>query len=322
MSTVIHQYAFGGPDTLTVEQENVGEPGPGEVRLRQRAIGVNYIDLAFRAGALGGGDFPLTLGVEGAGEVDAVGSGVTDFRTGERVAYPIAPGAYAEERILPAATLVHLASEISFEQAAAITTKGMLAGTLLEKVYPLKEGDVILVHAAAGGVGSLLTRWAKARGARVIGTVGSPAKVAAAKANGVDDVFVLGSGDIAGEISRITGGKGVAAVFDGVGQATVDLTLDAVADGGTVAMFGNASGPATPDPDLVARKRIKLSQPDLGTVVPDQAGRQAVADKLFTMVGDGSIPAPSLTTYPLSGIADAHRDLESGKTTGSLVLTV
>lgn len=177
------------------------------------------------------------------------------------------------------------------------------------------------MHAAAGGVGSLITRWAKARGATVIATVGSPSKIAAAETAGADQVFVLDSGDdIAAEIAQLTGGKGVDAVYDGVGKATTDLSLRAVADGGPVVMFGNASGAPEPDEDLVARKRITLSQPDLGTVVPAQLERQQIADDLFAMVSAGRIPAPAVTTYPIEEIASAHRDLESGRSTGSLVL--
>ncbi|MEV0720011.1 quinone oxidoreductase [Asanoa sp. NPDC050611] len=319
MSIVIHQHAYGGPEALTVEHETVGEPGPGEVRLHQHAIGVNFIDLAFRAGAIPGPGFPLTLGVEGAGEVAAVGPGVTGFAPGDRVAYTLVPGAYAEERIVPAAMLLRLPDDVPFELAAAVTTKGLLAGALVDRVARLSAGDVALVHAAAGGVGSLITRWATARGVAVIGTVGSPAKVAAARAAGADPVLVLGSGDLAAEVLRRTGSRGVTAVLDGVGAATADLSLRAVAEGGSLVRFGNSSGPADLDERSVAAKRVRVSTPDLGGTVPDPAERQAIADELFALLSGG--PAPRFTTYKLTEVADAHRDLESRRSTGSLVLT-
>jgi NADPH2:quinone reductase len=323
MTLVIHQYAYGGPETLTVEDETVGDPGPGEVRLRQHAVGVNFIDLAFRSGQIPGPGFPSTLGVEGAGEVVAVGPGVTGVAPGDRVSYTLAPGAYAEERIVPAAMLLHLPDDVSYEVAAAITTRGLLAGALVDRVAPVGEGDVALVHAAAGGAGSLIARWAKARGAMVIGTVGSADKVDAARESGADPVLVLDSGaDLAAEVARVTRGRGVDAVYDGVGAVTAQLSLKAVADGGSVAMFGSASGPATPDEQTVARKRIRFSTPDLGSVVPEPAERQAIADELFRLLSTGRVPAPRLTTYPLKDIAQAHRDLESRRSTGSLVLVV
>ncbi|GII59287.1 quinone oxidoreductase [Planotetraspora thailandica] len=323
MSLVIHQYAYGDPGTFTAEQENVGEPGPGEVRLRQRAVGVNYIDLAFRAGAIGGNDFPVTIGLEAAGDVEAVGPGVTAFKVEDRVTYTSVPGANAEKRLIPASSILHLAEGVTYEQAAAITAKGLTAGALVTKGYPVGAGDVVLIHAAAGGVGSLLVRLAKARGAVVIGTVGSAAKVAAAAANGADHVYALDSGeDIVAEIERITSGKGVNAVFDGVGRDTVDLSLHVVAESGAVLLFGASSGQPAPDRELISAKRVALSRPSLDALVPDQKERQSLADELFELVAGGELADLAITVYPLEDIARAHRDLESRRSTGSLVLTV
>ncbi|GAA1286920.1 quinone oxidoreductase [Planotetraspora silvatica] len=323
MSLVIHQYAFGDAGTFTAEQENVGEPGPGEVRLRQRAIGVNYIDLAFRSGAVGGGGFPVTIGLEAAGDVEAVGPGVTAFKVGDRVTYTSMPGANAEKRLIQASSLFRLPDGITYEQGAAMTAKGLTAGALITKAYPVGEGDVILVHAAAGGVGSLLIRWATAAGAAVIGTVGSTAKIPAAEANGADHVFALDSGrDVVAEIQRITGGRGVDAVFDGVGRDTVGLSLRAVRENGTVVLFGASSGRPAVDEELVSRRGITVSRPSLDALVPDHDERRSLADDLFELVAGGDLGETVITTYPLTDIARAHRDLESRRTTGSLVLTI
>ncbi|GAA4572351.1 quinone oxidoreductase family protein [Planotetraspora kaengkrachanensis] len=323
MSIVIHQYAFGDAGTFTVEQENVGEPGPGEVRLRQRAIGVNYIDLAFRSGAIAGNGFPRTIGLEAAGDVEAVGPGVTAFTVGDRVTYTSAPGANAEKRLIPASSLLRLPDGVTYEQGAAMTAKGLTAGALITKAYPVGEGDVIVVHAAAGGVGSLLVRWAKIAGAVVIGTVGSGAKVAAAEANGADHVYALDSGeDVVAGIERMTNGRGADAVFDGVGRDTVGLSLRAVAADGTVALFGGASGPPALDTELISGKRITVVQPSLDSMLPGQEQRQSLLDEMFRLVVAGDLGGPAVTTYPLRDVARAHRDLESRRTTGSLVLTV
>jgi NADPH2:quinone reductase len=323
MSLVIHQYAFGDTGTFTAEQENVGEPGPGEVRLRQRAIGVNYIDLAFRSGAIGGNGFPVTIGLEAAGDVEAVGPGVTAFTVGDRVTYTSVPGANAEKRLIQASSLFRLPDGITYEQGAAMTAKGLTAGALITKAYPVGEGDVILVHAAAGGVGSLLIRWAKTAGAVVIGTVGSTAKIAAAEANGADHVYALNSGqDVVAEIQRITGGRGVDAVFDGVGRDTVGLSLRAVTENGIVVLFGASSGQPAVDEELISRRGITLSRPSLDSLVPGHDERQSLADDLFGLVAAGDLGETVITTYPLTDIARAHRDLESRRTTGSLVLTV
>lgn len=323
MSLVIHQYAFGDAGTFVVEQEKVGEPGPGEVRLRQRAIGVNYIDLAFRSGAIGGNGFPVTIGLEAAGDVEAVGPGVTAFAVGDRVTYTSVPGANAEKRLIPASSLLRLPDGITYEQGAAMTAKGLTAGTLITKAYPVREGDAILVHAAAGGVGSLLIRWAKAAGAVVIGTVGSEAKVTAAKANGADHVYALDSGeDVVAEIERITNGGGVDAVFDGVGHDTVGISLHVVTENGAVVLFGASSGPPALDAELISGKHITVSQPSLDSLLPGQAERQSLADKMFGLVVAGDFGETAVTTYPLTDIARAHRELESRRTTGSLVLTI
>jgi NADPH2:quinone reductase len=321
MSLVIHQYAFGGPDTFTVEQEDVGEPAPGAVRLRQRAIGVNYIDLAFRAGAIGRGNFPVTIGVEAAGDVEAVGSQVTSVKVGDRVTYTSVPGANAEKRLIQASSLLRVPGSISYAQAAATTAKGLTAGALITRARPVNPGDVILVHAAAGGVGSLLVRWAKSVGAIVIATVGSQSKAAAAQASGADHVYALASGgDIGAEVARITGGKGVDAVFDGVGRDTIDLSLHAVADNGTVVLFGASSGQPDLDRDRIRARNIVLRQPSLDSLAPDQAALQSLADTMFGMIATGALGKLPITEYPITDIARAHRDLESRRSTGSLVL--
>jgi NADPH2:quinone reductase len=323
MSLIIRQHAYGDAQTLVAEQHEVGEPGPGEVRLRQHAIGVNFIDFAFRSGAIRAGELPVTIGVEAAGEIEALGSGVSGLSVGDRVSYTSVPRANAERRIAPASAMLRIPDGLSYEQAAAITAKGLTAGALLTRARAVGAGDIVLVHAAAGGVGSLLVRWAKALDAVVIATVGSEGKRAAALQSGADHVVVLDSNErAAAEITAFTAEAGVDVVFDGVGRATAEVSAWAVAPGGTIVLFGTSSGEPTIDREALQAKRVTLLRPSLDSLAPTPADRQELASALFALVASGRLGELPVTTYPLADIAQAHRDLESRRSTGSLVLTV
>jgi len=322
MPHAIRVHEIGGPEVLKWEEVEVGEPGPGEIRLRQEAAGVNFIDVYHRTG-LYPQPLPFIPGVEGAGVVEAIGSDVTSMQVGDRVAYGGPVGGYAEVRLIPADRVVKLPDGISAEAAAAMMLKGMTAEMLLRRVYPVKPGDAILVHAAAGGVGLILCQWAKALGATVIGTVGSDEKADLARAHGCDHPIVYTRQDFVAEIERITDGAKVAVVYDGVGRDTFMKSLDCLARRGMMASFGNSSGPVDPfDALLLARKgSLFLTRPTLYDYTLDPADLQLSAHALFDVVESGKVKIEIGQRFPLKDASEAHRALEGRRTNGSTVLT-
>ena len=321
MSHAIRIHQTGGPEVLRWEEVTVGEPVPGEVRLRHRAIGVNFIDTYFRSG-LYPMTFPSGLGREGAGVVEAVGEGVTDLRPGDRVAYGSSPlGSYSEVRCLPAGVLHKLPEALDFETGAAMMLKGLTAAYLLLHAYPVRSGDAILIHAAAGGVGLIACQWAKALGATVIGTVSTEAKAELARRHGCDHVIDYTHEDVAARVREITG-EGVAVVYDGVGKATFMASLDSLRPRGLLATFGNASGAVEPfSPLLLAQKgSLYVTRPILDHYMRTRQEGEALVRALFDIVLSGKVKIAVDQTYPLAEAAQAHRDLESRKTTGSTVL--
>jgi len=322
MAKAIRFHKTGGPEVLVLEDVQVGDPGPGQARVRNHAAGLNYIDTYQRSGMYKM-ELPSGLGQEGAGVVEAVGSGVTNVKAGDRVAYASAPaGAYSEVRLMPAERLVKLPDAISFEQGAAMMLKGMTAEYLLRRVYKVKAGDTIVFHAAAGGVGLIGCQWAKAIGATVIGTVGSDEKAALAKAHGCDHPIVYTRENFTQRVKEITGGKGVPVVYDSVGKDTFMGSLDCLQPFGLLTVFGAASGPVPPfDINLLQQKgSLFLTRP---TLVTYNAKPEALADSakaLFEMVTSGKVKIEVNQRYPLKDAAQAHRDLEARKTTGSTIL--
>jgi NADPH2:quinone reductase len=316
----IHEH--GGADALSWDTVEVRDPGPGEVLLRHTACGLNFIDVYQRDGLYPVGDLPAVLGMEAAGVVDAVGDGVDDLAAGDRVAYPMCLGAYAERRVIAADRLVRLPDTVSERQAAAIMLKGLTAHYLLFRTYPVKPGDTILVYAAAGGVGLLLAQWARHLGARVIGCVGSEAKAALARDAGCDEVILYRDESIAQRVRELTDGEGVAVAYDSIGQATFADSLDALRPFGMLVSYGNASGPVEAfNPGILAAKgSLYLTRPTLATHVATRALLEEGAQRLFTAVTDGLLHIQVNQTYPLSATAQAHRDLENRATTGSTVL--
>ncbi len=323
MSKAIRIHQTGGPEFMLWEDVTVGDPGPGEVKLRQTAVGLNFIDVYHRTGLYPLPQLPATLGMEGAGIVDKVGEGVRDLAPGDRVAYAGPPvGAYAEERLIPAHRLVKLPEGISEKQAAAMMLQGMTAQYLLRRTYRVQPGDAILFHAAAGGVGLIACQWAKHLGATVIGTVGNPAKADLAKAHGCDFPILYREENFVERVKEITQGKGVAAVYDSVGKDTFLGSLDCLRPMGILVSFGQSSGPISSfDPGLLAAKgSLFLTRPSLMTYTAAREDLLASANELFEVVLKGVVKIEVNQTYPLSEAAEAHRDLEARKTTGSTVL--
>jgi len=323
MPHAIRVHETGGPEVLKWEEVEVGEPGPGQVRIRQEAAGLNFIDVYHRTG-LYPQPLPFTPGVEGAGVIDEVGPGVTDLSVGDRVAYGGPVGGYAELRLVPADRLVKLPDSISSEQAAAMMLQGMTAEMLLRRVHQVKAGETILVHAAAGGVGLILCQWAKALGATVIGTVGSEEKAELARSHGCDHPIIYTRQDFVAEVDRITGGAKVAVVYDGVGRDTFMKSLDCLHRRGMMASFGNASGAVEPfDALLLARKgSLFLTRPTLYDYTLDPADLQQSARALFDVVESGKVKIEIGQRFALADAAEAHRALEGRKTSGSTVLTI
>jgi NADPH:quinone reductase-like Zn-dependent oxidoreductase len=316
----IHQ--CGGPEVMQWEDVAVGEPGPGEARVRHHAVGLNYIDVYFRTGVYSQ-PMPAGLGMEGAGVVEALGAGVTDLAVGDRVAYAGGPnGAYAEVRLMPAAKLVKLPDAVSFEQGAAMMLQGMTAQYLLKRTFPVKAGQTILWHAAAGGVGLIACQWAKALGATVIGTVGSDAKAELACAHGCDHVIVYSRENFVQRVKEITDGRGVPVVYDSVGKDTWPMSLDCLSPLGMMVSFGNASGAIPPvnSADLASRGSLFFTRPTLMTYTANRADLVASANDLFDAVASGKVKIEIKQRYPLAQAAQAHRDLEARKTTGSTLL--
>ena len=322
MTNAIRIHEHGGPEVMKWEAIDVGNPGERELRVRHTAVGLNYIDTYHRTG-LYKIPLPSVIGREGAGVVEAVGAGVTDFNVGDRVAYASAPiGSYAEARLIAADRVVKIPDGVSDQQAASMMLKGMTAQYLLRRSHIVKPGDTILFHAAAGGVGLILCQWAKHLGATVIGTVGSEEKGVLAKANGCDHVINYRSEDFVARVAEITGGKKCAVVYDGVGKDTFMESLDCVRPRGLVALFGNASGKVEPlDLGLLAAKgSLFVTRPTLDTHVASREDLLATANDLFDVVARGIVKIEINQTYALKDAAQAHRDLEARKTTGSTVL--
>lgn len=323
MPKAIRIHEYGGPEVLRWEEVEVGEPGSGQLRVRHGAVGLNYIDVYHRTGLYPLPSLPWTLGMEGAGQVEAVGEGVTEFKPGDRVAYASPPvGAYAEVRLIPADRVVALPDAIADRTAAAMMLQGMTAQYLLRRTYRVQAGDAILLHAAAGGVGLIVSQWARHLGAIVIGTVGSDEKAELARAHGCHHVIVYSRENFTERVREITGGQGVAAVYDSVGQETFMGSLDCLRRLGMMISFGNASGPVPPfDPGILAAKgSLFLTRPSLMAYTAERADLLASAAELFEVVSSGAVRIEVRQTYPLAETARAHRDLEARKTTGSTVL--
>ena len=322
MTNAIRIYQHGGPEVMKWEAVEVGAPGPGEVRIKHTAVGLNYIDTYHRSG-LYKIALPTVIGREGAGVVEAVAGDVHDIVVGDRVAYASLPiGAYSEVRLMPANRVVKIPDNVSDQQAASIMLKGMTTQYLVRRTYRVKPGDTILFHAAAGGVGLMLCQWAKHLGATVIGTVGSEEKAQLARANGCDHVINYSTEDFVARVAEITNGQKCDVVYDGVGKDTFLKSLDCVRPRGLVALFGNASGKVEPlDLGLLAAKgSLFVSRPALDTYVATRDDLVATADELFDIVGRGVVKIEINQTYPLREAAQAHRDLEARKTTGATVL--
>jgi NADPH2:quinone reductase len=322
MTKAIRIHTTGGPEVMQWEDVPTPEPGPGEALVRHEAVGLNYIDVYFRTGLYKAPALPATLGMEGAGTVIGVGSGVTEVAVGDRVAYATGPiGAYATERVIAANRLVRIPEGIDFTTAAAMMLQGMTAQYLLRRTHRVQAGETIVVHAAAGGVGLIMCQWAKHLGATVIGVVSTEEKAALARANGAEHV-VIGHADLPGEVKRITGGAMVPVVYDSVGKDTFMPSLDSLAPLGLMVSFGNASGPVAPfDLGILSAKgSLYLTRPTLATYTAKRADLEACAGDLFDVVKSGAVKIRVNQTMPLKDAAAAHRALEARKTTGSTVL--
>lgn len=322
MTKAVRVHKLGGPEVLTYEDVELAAPGPGEVRIKQHAIGLNFIDCYFRTGLYKAPSLPFTVGHEGAGEITAVGPGVTNFHPGDRVAYYINLGAYAAERNAPADKLVKLPDHITYEQAAVLMLKGLTVFYLLHKTFPVGPGHRVLIHAAAGGVGSLATQWAKALGATVIGTAGSKEKADLALANGCDHVILYKDEDFAERVKQISRGELCDVVYDGVGKDTFQGSLKSLRPRGLFVSFGNASGPVPPFnlADLNTHGSLFATRPKLADHIGTRAELIEGADALFAAVISGTLHVPINRAYALKDAAKAHTDLESRVTTGSSVL--
>lgn len=321
MVKAIRIHKTGGPEVLQVEDITLPEPAQGELLVRNRAIGLNFIDTYFRTG-LYPTQLPFVPGNEGAGEVVSVGPGVTDFKPGDRVAYVSTLGSYAEQRIVPVNSVVALPEAVSFEAAASMMLKGLTAEYLLHRTYQVKAGDTILVHAAAGGTGLILCQWGKALGATVIGTVGTQEKADLAKANGADHAILYREEDFVARVKEITGGKLCNVVYDGVGKDTFVKSLDCLRPFGLLAGFGNASGAVEPfNLGLLAQKgSLYVTRPTLFTHIGNRETMVAMAKNLFDTIASGKVVVPVNAKFALTDAAEAHRALEGRGTTGSTVL--
>lgn len=323
MTYAIRIHEYGGPEKMQWEAVKVGHPGPGEVRLHQTAVGLNFIDVYHRTGLYPLPSLPSGLGLEAAGVVEAVGEGVTDLAPGDRVAYAGMPiGAYAENRLMPAHRLVKISDGVDDTQAASMMLQGMTAQYLLRQTFRVKAGDTILLHAAAGGVGLIATQWAKHLGATVIGTVGNEAKAELARAHGCDHTILYRDEDFVARTRELTGGRGVDVVYDSVGKDTFLKSLDCIRPHGMMVLFGQASGTPEPiDPGLLGKKgSLFLTRPTIMTYTAERENLVAMANELFEVVASGVVKVAASQTYPLREAAQAHRDLESRATTGSTVL--
>jgi NADPH2:quinone reductase len=323
MVGMVRVHEVGGPEVLRFEQVEVGEPGPGQARLRQTGVGLNFIDVYFRTGLYPAPGLPFTPGLEGAGVVEAIGEGVTEVAVGDRVAYAAPPiGAYAEARLMQADRLVRLPGAIGDQQAAAMMLKGMTAHYLLRRTFPVKAGQTILFHAAAGGVGLIACQWARHLGARVIGTVGSEAKAELARAHGCDVPIRYDREDVVARVRELTEGKGVPVVYDSVGKDTFEQSLDCLAPRGMLVAFGQSSGNIPPlNLGILSQKgSLYVTRPTLRTYTAARDDLLASAKELFDVVQSGAVKIEINQTFALRDAAEAHRALEGRNTTGSTVL--
>ncbi|MGY2049935.1 quinone oxidoreductase family protein [Methylobacterium sp. JK268] len=322
MPKAIRVHEYGGPEVMRFEEVDLPAPGPGQIRVRQRAVGVNFIDIYFRSGLYKAPQLPFTPGNEGAGEVVAVGEGVSGLAVGDRVAYGSAAGTYAEEAVIEARVAVKVPEGVDDDTAAAMMLKGLTAQYLLRKTYRVQPGDTILFHAAAGGVGLIATQWAKHLGATVIGTVGSKEKADLAREHGCDHVILYRDEDFAARVKEITGGKGCAVVYDGVGKATYPASLDCLKPFGMFVSFGNASGVIENfNIALLGQKgSLYATRPTLFTHVAERASLEAMAEDLFGVVKSGAVKIPVHSRAKLADAAQVHRDLAGRQTTGATVL--
>ena len=326
-SRAIHISQHGGPEQLTLVNVTVGDPGPGEIRIRHKAVGLNFIDVYQRSG-LYPMNLPVQLGMEASGVVEAVGEGVTHLKAGDRAAYASQPpGSYCDLRVMPAKSVCKLPDGIDFDTGAAMMLKGLTAQYLLKRTLPqggLKAGDFVLFHAAAGGVGLIACQWAKVLGLQLIGTAGSDAKCALAKANGAAHVINYATEDFTARVKEITGGKGVKVVYDSVGKDTWDKSLDCLSPFGLMASFGNASGPVAPfSPGILGPKgSIYVTRQTLFTHIATRESTQEMADDLFAVVLSGAVNIRIDQRFKLEDVQSAHRALEARQTTGCTILTL
>ena len=325
MPRAIQITEYGGPEQMKLVDVAVGDPGPGQIRIRHHACGLNFIDVYQRTG-LYQNPLPLTLGMEGAGVVEAVGEGVTHLKVGDRAAYASnPPGSYSEVRVMPATTVARLPDGIAFDTAAGMMLKGLTAQYLLKKTLPvegLQPGDHVLFHAAAGGVGLIACQWARALGLQLIGTAGGEAKCALAKEHGAAHVIDYTREDFVARVKEIIGGKGVKVVYDSIGKDTFERSLNCLRPFGLMASFGNASGPVPPFAlgTLGPKGSLYVTRATLFTHIATREAAQAMIDDLFAVVSSGQVKIRIDQRYPLAEVAQAHRDLEARKTTGSTVL--
>lgn len=322
MINAIRVHQTGGPEVLNYEQIEIGEPGPGEAKVRHEAVGLNFIDVYFRTGLYKAAQMPFTPGNEGAGTVIAVGAGVDNVKVGDRVAYVATPGSYADERILPADRLVIVPESIDLKTAASMMLKGMTAQYLLRRTFRVEAGQTILFHAAAGGVGLIAGQWAKHLGATVIGTAGSPDKIALAKQHGYDHVINYRTENFAERVRELTNGAGVDVVYDSVGRDTYMGSLDVLKPLGMFACFGQSSGVIPPfDLGLLAQKgSLFATRPTLFNYVAKRSDLEKTAAELFDVVGSGAVKSEINQTYALKDARKAHEELEARKTTGTSIL--
>jgi NADPH2:quinone reductase len=320
MSHRVRIYEAGDPSVLTYEDFEPGTPGPGQVRLKQDAAGVNFVDTMFRSGAFAV-PLPFAIGVEGAGLVQAVGPGVSGVKTGDRVAYWFSFGAYADERLVDAEALVKLPQGVSTQDAAAIFAKGLSAWALVKRVHAVKPGDTVLVHGAAGGVGLLVATWAKALGGQVIATVGSASKAAAVHAHGLEHVLDANDPNLVSRIKGLVGDRGVDVVYELVGAATFDSSVAALRDGGDLVHMGNASGAPKVDEAALAARSIRYTKPVTGQVVNSRALLDEASADLFNALQAGVFGDLVVTQYPLRDARRAHEDVAARRVTGSIILT-
>ena len=321
MANGIRFHQIGGPEVMQWESIEVGEPGPGDVRVRHAAVGLNFADTYFRSG-LYPAALPAGMGVEAAGTIEAVGAGVTDFREGDRVTYTGSPlGAYSTERVMSADHLIKLPESIPFDTAAAMTMRGLTSAYLLRRIAQLREGDTVLLHAAAGGVGLIFSQWASLLGIKVIGTVSTDAKAAVARAHGCEHTIVYTREDVATRVRELTDGAGVPVVYDSIGKTTYQSSIDSLAKRGLLVCFGTASGPIPPinAMELAVKGSLFVTRPALADYIAAKDERAALADEAFGHVGAGRIHVEINQRYALEDAVQAHHDLESGRSIGASV---